>query len=56
MDSCFVKCGMKIFYKNSKVYKNTKYPGCLSLLDMETKKLDYKNSYVEKIVFLINCF
>ncbi|OTG63873.1 hypothetical protein [Acinetobacter silvestris] len=47
-NNCFVKCGVEVFYKDSKVLKKIKYPSCLSLLNMETRKLDYKNSYVEK--------
>lgn len=47
-NNCFIKCGIEIFYKNSKVIKKIKYPSCLSLLNMKTRKLDYKNSYVEK--------
>lgn len=48
IDTCFVKCDVEVFYENSKVLKINKYPSCLSLLNMKTRKLDYKNSYVEK--------
>lgn len=47
-NNCFVKCGVEIFYKNAKVYRKVEYPGCLSLFNVETRKLDYKNSYVEE--------
>ena len=48
MDNCFIKCGVEIFYKYSKVFKKIEYPSCLNLLNIKTRKLDYKNSYVEK--------
>lgn len=48
MDNCFVKCGAEFFYKNSKIYKKNEYPNCLSLFNIETRQLDYKNSYVKK--------
>lgn len=54
MDNFFVKCGVEIFYKNAKIYKKVEYLSCLSLFNVETRKLDYNNSYVGKIVFQIS--
>ena len=46
-NNCFIKCGVEIFYKNSKVIKKIKYPSCLSLFDINKRILKFDEPYVK---------
>ncbi len=46
-NNCFVKCGEEVFYSKLKKYKRNKYPGCLSLFDVNKRKLKYETEYVK---------
>ena len=46
-NNCFVKCDEEIFYRKLKKYKINKYPRCLSLFDINERKLKYETDYVK---------
>lgn len=46
-NNCSVKCGEEVFYNKSKKYKKNKHPSCLSLFDINKRKLRYDNDYVK---------
>lgn len=46
-NNCFVKCGKEVFYSKFKKYKINRYPSCLSLFDINEKKLKYETDYVK---------
>ena len=47
METCFVKCGTEIYYKEGRMVKKNKYPACLSLFDINERKLKYETDYVK---------
>ena len=42
-----MKCGEEVFYSKLKKYKINKYPSCLSLFDINERKLKYETDYVK---------